>query len=628
MFTVINKWADEKLAYLAVKEVVRSSESAKQHLSLLDVYEAALTAMSNTNVPALQKLGGEIRAAKYETQYSKWVYEKPEEITVCSCHSESLDVLGVSFFCSSVVAGLRSLKMSKSHAGQRLESVVANQWTEMHSGRAAKRARLDDDLARESYAEHTRLLANQYMRKAAMLEAWAAEQLRYLAVKENVQSSHDASVHLSLLDAFQKEMAVTTATSLASLRSLDAEIVARKYETSLSSYSYEKVPEIRAADGRLQQAWTDLEARSQTKLAVLQDDLARHEFKERVELWASCFEDAQRRLMGWIDDKRKYLAAREQTDSVPLVELQLSLLDAFTHEKADRTAGSYAEVRRLSADIQSAKYTSSLSSWGHPAPGPLAALEQKVLTGWTDLDAANVVKQSWLDDALAREQLRHKVYLQADQHVREHQRLDTWVADKTSYLQTSEAIDSIAQARLCLRLLDAFDTEQKSVWSTTVTSLNALGAEILATTYSSSQSQWKYEDPSAVQQRKSKADASWKTFEQLSAAKRTRLDRVLKDEITKENLRLDFAGAAKAFSRFVADNVAVIPARSASRDSQSGVLGFTVDEFEAYGQKQIAEDDRILREGTTLTVRVIVCCHFVWWCGDVNVLLEWIGLFF
>lgn len=82
MYNYIRAWADEKLAYLAVKEVIRSSEGAKQHLSLLDVFVSSLKAMTAANVPALRKLGAEILAAKYATALSQWVYEHPDEIKV------------------------------------------------------------------------------------------------------------------------------------------------------------------------------------------------------------------------------------------------------------------------------------------------------------------------------------------------------------------------------------------------------------------------------------------------------------------------------------------------------------------------------------------------------------------
>ena len=82
MFNYINTWAEAKLAYLRVKETVRSSEAAKQHLSLLDAFVGSFNAMATSNVRSLQKLGDEILRAKYATTFSEWIYEHPEEIKV------------------------------------------------------------------------------------------------------------------------------------------------------------------------------------------------------------------------------------------------------------------------------------------------------------------------------------------------------------------------------------------------------------------------------------------------------------------------------------------------------------------------------------------------------------------
>ena len=114
MYQVIKKWADEKLAYLNTKEDISSLEPAQQHLSLMDALKTAFAGMTDSNVPALRKLGDEIRAAKYATQYSQWVYEKLD------------DVKG-------------------------LEAGVAALWAEIRDKSARKLQILEDDLARETF---------------------------------------------------------------------------------------------------------------------------------------------------------------------------------------------------------------------------------------------------------------------------------------------------------------------------------------------------------------------------------------------------------------------------------------------------------------------------------------------
>ena len=114
MYTTIKAWADEKLAYLNTKEDISSLEPAKQHLSLMDALRTAFAGMTDSNVPALRKLGDEIRAAKYETTDSRWVYEKPAEVTA-------------------------------------LESDVSSLWRSIEEKSAHKQKVLEDDLARETF---------------------------------------------------------------------------------------------------------------------------------------------------------------------------------------------------------------------------------------------------------------------------------------------------------------------------------------------------------------------------------------------------------------------------------------------------------------------------------------------
>ncbi len=53
----MNAWYEAKLAYLAVKENVTSSESAKQHISLLEAFQRAHTNLTSARVPAFKQLG-------------------------------------------------------------------------------------------------------------------------------------------------------------------------------------------------------------------------------------------------------------------------------------------------------------------------------------------------------------------------------------------------------------------------------------------------------------------------------------------------------------------------------------------------------------------------------------------
>ena len=145
MFNVIKKWSDEKLEYLNTKEKISSSEPARQHLSLMDALNLAFKGMSDSNKPALHKLGDEIRIAKYETKYSKWTYEKLSDV-------------------------------------KELEDKVVACWISIREQSDHKRKVLDDDLAREICKEEICLWVRNHLEMANFITAWSAERLAYLKV--------------------------------------------------------------------------------------------------------------------------------------------------------------------------------------------------------------------------------------------------------------------------------------------------------------------------------------------------------------------------------------------------------------------------------------------------------------
>merc|ERR1740128_943155 len=79
MFDTITALFQKKQAYFKQDEVTHPIEKARLQLAILENEIQDLVNMQDS-MGDLSKLGGEILAAKYETQYSSWVYEKPEEV--------------------------------------------------------------------------------------------------------------------------------------------------------------------------------------------------------------------------------------------------------------------------------------------------------------------------------------------------------------------------------------------------------------------------------------------------------------------------------------------------------------------------------------------------------------------
>jgi hypothetical protein len=95
-----------------VKETCTNSLEARTALNVLDQFTTHKVAKESGDVAALKKLGDTIRAAKHTSEFSEWVYEKPDDVTALETQTDTLI-------------------------------------SDLDTAAAAKREVLDDDLARE-----------------------------------------------------------------------------------------------------------------------------------------------------------------------------------------------------------------------------------------------------------------------------------------------------------------------------------------------------------------------------------------------------------------------------------------------------------------------------------------------
>lgn len=128
----VQEWGAAMREYLSTRESVDSVDAAGLQLSLLDAHEQEKRDLANGGVATLKALGEQIRTTEYKSDLSQWAYPKPAEVTA-------------------------------------LETAVDALWVEIEGMAAEKRRILDDHLARELYAQETRLLAGQHEDKANQL---------------------------------------------------------------------------------------------------------------------------------------------------------------------------------------------------------------------------------------------------------------------------------------------------------------------------------------------------------------------------------------------------------------------------------------------------------------------------
>jgi hypothetical protein len=553
--TNLTAWIGDKEAYLNTKEAIDSVSEAQVQLSLLDSYEAEKQMATDSNVAQLKALGGEIQGARYSTQYSSAQWETPGEI-------------------------------DERHAN------VDAKWAELSQLSSHKRVVLEDDLARENFKANLRVLNTNHNDKSVKLQAWIAEKEAYLNTKEEINSVAEAQLQLSLLDAYDKDKESTTATNVAQLKALGAEIHTAKYSTEHSSACWssmnEQPEQVQEREAAVDAKWVDLSQLSAAKRLVLEDDLAREIFKANLRVLNTNHNDKTAKLQAWIAEKEVYLNTKEKVESVAEAQLQLSLLDAYERDKSTLADTNVAALKALGAEIHTAKYSTQYSSacWSsmNEQPEQVQERESGIDAKWAELSRLSAAKLEVLEDDLAREQFRDKLRNWNHNHQSAFGRLQAWVALKKEYLNKVEEIDTVSGAQVQLKLLTAYGKDKQLKSDTLVAALKKLGAELLEARYHTKHSSAQWETPADVTSRESEIDAAWAELSSLADAKQRTLEADLAREIKKEELRVRFAGLAGDFTRW---------ARETSDKVASSQFGFDLPEVEAYAAELQSSDSSI-----------------------------------
>lgn len=122
---MVQQWIGEKTTYLNTREEIDTITKALVQISILQAYEKDKAAATSTNVSSLKKTGQDILTAEYKTEYSHYVWDKPEEI-------------------------------------KQRESSVDDGWAKLSELSSTKNSWLADELAREEKKEELRLQFAQY----------------------------------------------------------------------------------------------------------------------------------------------------------------------------------------------------------------------------------------------------------------------------------------------------------------------------------------------------------------------------------------------------------------------------------------------------------------------------------
>jgi len=272
VFAGFDTFAQEKLVYLAVKEVIKDSLEAKAQLNILEAFELDKHAIEKGAIAELKSLGEKIRSTEYSTQYSQWKYGQSEEVTAVETNADEL-------------------------------------LAQLAAASAAKKAILEDDLARELYAEETRLIAGQHLDKGLQCANWATLKVSYMESEIVVHSIHEAQVSISLLASYSAEKVRFTNTAVATLKELGKTVLSRKYETQFSNYTFENPDDIRSREEDIDDYWQKLDQLCATRQKTLDELLVRELRKEQLRIE---FADFAGDLVRYADDKIEMIGTADE----------------------------------------------------------------------------------------------------------------------------------------------------------------------------------------------------------------------------------------------------------------------------------------------------------------------------
>jgi len=533
--TTLSTWQKAKNAYLRVKEKIYNSEDAELQLSILKSYSTERKDIEDVSFPPLKKLGQEIRDAEYKTEFSSYKFPHPDQVS-----------------------------------GR--EDQLAKGFSELDELAARKLAVLEDDLARELFREKLDLKNQQHRDKHSKLKAWVEVSKAYLEKKDEVNSVAEALTNLARIDAYFLDKKDQDAQNVG-FKKLGHEIITEEYKSDLSSYKFPTPNEVTHREKEIDDDYANLDKLSHHKKAVLDDDLAREQYKRQVRRWNQQHVDKHKGLTEWIGVKKAYLETKEPVNSISDAEKNLSNWRAYEVEKKDKLAVNVAALNKLGGEIRSALYKTSLSEWKFETPQEVVTREGEIADGFKNLDTLSHQKKAVLDDDLAREQFREKLRLMNEDHKGKHGRISAWVAGAKTLLHKKEECDSIADANKNLAHLSAYEADKADWTNINVAALKKLGKEIITDEYKTALSHYVFPTPDEIKGREGNVDSEWEELTKLSTAKKAVLDGDLAREIKKEELRLQFANLAGDFERWTKD---------ASTDAKSTHFGFTLEEVEAF----------------------------------------------
>eukprot|EP00005_Dracoamoeba_jomungandri_P003674 CAMPEP_0174252636 /NCGR_PEP_ID=MMETSP0439-20130205/2017_1 /TAXON_ID=0 /ORGANISM="Stereomyxa ramosa, Strain Chinc5" /LENGTH=960 /DNA_ID=CAMNT_0015333199 /DNA_START=29 /DNA_END=2908 /DNA_ORIENTATION=- len=278
-------------------------------------------------------------------------------------------------------------------------------------------------LHRELNRQHKLIDLDQFHeQRFNSIKAWNDEKEAYLNVKEEIDSVSEATLHIKLLDNFDKERDAVASNTV---------VHWKKTGDELESEKYENLERVRNRESEVDANLDTLAALSAKKRPVLLDDLAREEFRVQVGLKVEEHTAKYKELMSWIAEKEAYLNVKEEINNISDAQVQITLLEAYEAEKVRLTDTGVAYFKDLGAHILAQKYETEYSSWVWEQPELITGHESDVANKWAELAELSGEKRRVLDGDLEREEEKERLRIEFAQLAADYVR---WSSDNENNL--------------------------------------------------------------------------------------------------------------------------------------------------------------------------------------------------
>jgi len=273
-------------------------------------------------------------------------------------------------------------------------------------------------------------------------------------------------------------------------------------------------------------------------------------------------------LLSWIEETIPQLQNRQMDNTL---EGARSLVAEFTQyktgRKAETSTGLYPEIEQLYKSIETLLVkTGRPGTWNPPSGLALSDLALR----WKQLEEEEHGRESALREELTRQE---KLSMLVRRFQSDASDLERWAAEKQTYLEQRENIDSLRSAQFNLKQLEAYDEEFRSRQKQ-LQALNDLHTEIVSL---------RYVDSESISKRyESVASAFTILDEQSAPVKRRFLNEALANETQLEALRVEYGRLAKDFQVWAKGTIE------------------SVDEdrvFTVAGSREGASDDEVVSPG-------------------------------